>query len=50
MKGTDRAKLVRLKLSGYKSFGSNQDEQLEEWMEEYSMSQLWDKNILGGQP
>lgn len=27
-----------------------QDEQLEEWIEEYSMSQLWDKNILGGQP
>lgn len=32
------------------SFKRLQDEQLEEWIEEYSISQLWDKNILGGQP
>lgn len=32
------------------SFKRLQDEQLEAWMEDYSMSQLWDKNILGGQP
>jgi predicted ATPase len=23
---------------------------LEQWLEEYSLSQLWDKNVLGGQP
>jgi predicted ATPase len=25
-------------------------EELSEWLEEYSPSQLWDKNVLGGQP
>jgi predicted ATPase len=29
----------------------NQDEsELSQWLDEYSLSQLWDKNILGGQP
>lgn len=26
------------------------DEQLKEWEEEYTMSELWDKNVIGGRP
>lgn len=33
--------------SVYKRLNSND---LEEWLSEYSLSQLWEKNILGGQP
>ncbi|KAA6335536.1 Chromosome partition protein Smc [termite gut metagenome] len=26
------------------------EEQLEEWLKEYSLSELWDKNVIGGRP
>ena len=25
-------------------------EQLQDWLERYSLSELWEKNVLGGQP
>ena len=26
------------------------DEELEDWLEDYSLSELWEKNVLGGRP
>ena len=31
-------------------FKSLDEEKLTEWLERYSMSELWEKNVLGGQP
>ena len=31
-------------------FNSLDENTLEEWLERYSLSELWEKNVLGGQP
>ena len=31
-------------------FKSLDEEKLTEWLERYSMSELWEKNVIGGQP
>jgi len=35
---------------GISSFKRLESETLTEWLEEYSLSELWDKNVIGGRP
>jgi predicted ATPase len=35
---------------GVSSFKRLESESLTEWLEEYSLSELWDKNVIGGRP
>jgi predicted ATPase len=34
----------------YSVFRHLDESELSQWLDEYSLSQLWDKNVLGGQP
>jgi predicted ATPase len=38
------------KADNYSVFRHLNESELSQWLDEYSLSQLWDKNILGGQP
>ena len=38
------------KVSGSSLFSRLDNEKLKDWLEEYSLSQLWEKNLLGGLP
>ena len=38
------------KVSGSSLFFRPDNEKLKDWLDEYSLSQLWDKNLLGGLP
>ena len=43
--------IVVVEREGRKSVFSHLDsEKLREWLEDYSLSELWEKNVLGGQP
>jgi hypothetical protein len=36
--------------TGSTVFSRKNEEQLASWLEEYSLSELWEKNVIGGQP
>lgn len=36
--------------SGFSKYSKLDEEKLSEWQEQYSLSELWEKNVLGGQP
>ena len=38
------------KESGYSTARKLNEEELKDWLENYSLSELWDKNVLGGRP
>ncbi len=38
------------KESGYSTAHKLNEEELKDWLENYSLSELWDKNVLGGRP
>jgi len=40
----------RDKINNCSEFKTFTESELDKWLEEYSLSQLWEKNILGGQP
>lgn len=42
--------LVADRVQGATKFTRLQSDQLEEWLEEYSLGQLWEKNEIGGRP
>ena len=43
--------IVVVEREGRQSVFRNLDsKKLEEWLEDYSLSELWEKNVLGGQP
>lgn len=40
----------RNEIGNYSEFKQLEEEKLMEWLERYSLSELWEKNVLGGQP
>ena len=40
----------RNETGNYSDFKQLNEEKLMEWLERYSLSELWEKNVLGGQP
>ena len=40
----------RARSSGASSFRRLNTEQIEEWLERYTLADLWEKNVIGGQP
>lgn len=40
----------RNETGNYSDFKQLDEEKLMEWLERYSLSELWEKNVLGGQP
>ena len=35
---------------GHRSFMRQDPERLHDWLEEYSLGELWQKNVMGGGP
>jgi predicted ATPase len=42
--------IVAERIEGESTFRRLRSDDLEEWLEVYSLSALWDKNVLGGRP